>query len=127
MIVIEDDANVRKEIQKRFEESALKVFCAQDYEAAKRLIYHPRLAHASPFRYAIIDDYFPRRRGEQPQYLAENVVDILLHNYPEMRLFGYVEREEPINGRYVRILTKERCSVDELYEIIINDAEMELA
>ena len=122
-IIIEDNHQLREEIRKYFEPSALKPFCAQDYQTAKRLIY-PRFPTASKFSYAIVDDHFPDRRDENPQFLADTVVDELVREHPGIRIFGYFEREKNVDqSKYIRILTKDDVPLDRLYKIIIHDAE----
>src|SRR3989338_3863168 len=106
-IVVEDDNLLRTNIMNCFERSALKPFCAQDYNTAKRLIY-PRFENVSRFRYAIIDDIFPEKRADKPNYLANKVIDELLKEHPDIRIFGYVEDETNIDqNKCVKVLKKD--------------------
>lgn len=122
-IIVEDDDSLRESIRSYFQKSALTTFCAQDYKTALRLIY-PRFQDASPFRYAIIDDRFPERRGEEVKSLGDRVVDELVKKHPDVRIFGYVEDGSVADAsRYVAVLRKDRVPLDELYGIVIADAE----
>ncbi len=125
MFIIEDDPDVRNKIEKSFKNTALKTFCAQDYQTALRLIY-PRFENASKFQYAIIDDKFPEKRGEETKFLADKITEELIKEHPKIRIFGYFEEERNNeSNKYISILRKGHISLDELYEIIITDAEKE--
>lgn len=122
-MVVEDNNELREKIIEYFKKSGLTTFCAQDYKTALRLIY-PRFESASRFKYAIIDDIFPEERGKTTENLAGKVVDELLKQHPNVRIFGYVENDANIDkSKYVEVLRKDSASLDELYDKVIADAE----